>query len=168
MMSLVGGNAEAGKKVFVERNELACVRCHKIGDKGGEVGPVLTEIGKQKTREYLLESIVHPNKEIAKGFDTVVIELDDGSLVTGIVKSETPTELTLINADAKTFTVKKDAIVVERMASRRCRKICATKCRHATCAIWSSISPRWANQHHPRMSNMVQNNKSLTKRLPAG
>ena len=104
-LTLAGGDAERGRKVFFEKTALSCVRCHKINDYGGEVGPDLTKIGADKTRDYLLESLVEPNKTIAKGFETVVLTLDDGRPVSGIVKSETAKELTLITAEAKTVTV---------------------------------------------------------------
>jgi quinoprotein glucose dehydrogenase len=104
-MALAGGDAERGRRVFFEKTALSCVRCHKISDAGGEVGPDLTKIGADKNREYLLESLVDPNKTIAKGFETVVLTLDDGRPLSGIVKSENAKELTLITPEAKTVTV---------------------------------------------------------------
>src|SRR5262249_16301363 len=65
--TLVGGDAEAGRRIFFERSDVQCVRCHQIGEQGGQVGPPLTKIAEQKSREYLLESIVAPNKTIAEG-----------------------------------------------------------------------------------------------------
>src|SRR5207253_743885 len=61
--TLAGGNAAAGKKVFFERPEAQCVRCHKIEGQGGDVGPDLSHIGAQKDRNYLLESMILPNKQ---------------------------------------------------------------------------------------------------------
>ncbi|HUR29358.1 MAG TPA: HEAT repeat domain-containing protein, partial [Planctomycetota bacterium] len=59
--SLHGGDAKAGRKVFREKSELACLRCHKIEDKeGGEVGPDLVGVGKRLDRRALLESLVEP------------------------------------------------------------------------------------------------------------
>ncbi|MEX2142873.1 MAG: PVC-type heme-binding CxxCH protein [Pirellulales bacterium] len=104
-IAIAGGAADRGRAVFFDKVALSCLRCHKINDDGGEVGPDLSKIGADKTREYLLESIVEPNKTIAKGFETVVITLDDGRAVSGIVKSQTAEELTLITAEAKTVTI---------------------------------------------------------------
>jgi quinoprotein glucose dehydrogenase len=92
---LVGGNIEAGKKIFLERAEVSCVRCHKVSGEGGETGPDLTGIGARKPREYLLESIVLPNKDVAAGFESVVVSLMNGSTYAGVVKSETATGLEL-------------------------------------------------------------------------
>ena len=49
------------------------MRCHKIAGRGGDVGPDLSKIGGEKTRAYLLESIVLPNKAIAKNFESVEV-----------------------------------------------------------------------------------------------
>jgi quinoprotein glucose dehydrogenase len=104
-LALAGGDAERGREVFFGKVALSCVRCHKINETGGEVGPDLTRIAVDKTREYLLESLVDPNKAIAKGFETAVLTLDDGRSVSGIVKSQDAKELTLINAEAQTLTI---------------------------------------------------------------
>ena len=82
-VSLTGGNLERGRKIFREKVETQCLRCHKseIGD--SLVGPELTRIGKTKDRLYLLESIVQPNKIIAQDFETVVLTLNDGNITAG-------------------------------------------------------------------------------------
>jgi quinoprotein glucose dehydrogenase len=108
--TLAGGNAERGRKLFLEKSQLSCVRCHKVGETGGDVGPVLSKIGGEKNREYLLESIVTPSKAIAKGFDTAVIVNDEGQIVSGIVKQEDAKELRLMTPEGKLLTIPKDTI----------------------------------------------------------
>ena len=95
--TLYGGDAAEGKKVFFEKAEASCTRCHKINDTGGDAGPVLSDIGKRQNREYILESIVDPNRKIAPGFESLIVKLNNGKTHVGIVKSETATEL-LLNA----------------------------------------------------------------------
>jgi quinoprotein glucose dehydrogenase len=90
---LAGGNAEEGKKVFLERQDVACIRCHKINGEGGEVGPDLTGIATRKNREYILESILFPNKQIAAGFESLIVTMKNGTAYAGVFKSETPTVL---------------------------------------------------------------------------
>src|SRR5665213_2799467 len=55
--ALVGGNAAAGDKIFHNRTDVSCVRCHAVHGSGGIVGPVLDGIGARKDRRYILESI---------------------------------------------------------------------------------------------------------------
>ncbi len=108
--TLVGGNAERGRRIFFDRAEVNCLRCHTVAGKGGLVGPDLSKIGREKTREYLLESIVDPNKTIAKGFETVVLSLDDGRQVAGVLKGESDKQVQLMSPEGKLLTIPKAAI----------------------------------------------------------
>jgi quinoprotein glucose dehydrogenase len=94
--ALLGGNAAEGRRIFMEKAEASCVRCHKVQNEGAEVGPNLTGVGKRQTREYLLEAIVEPNAKIAQGFETVIVTLTNGSVHAGILKADSAEELTLM------------------------------------------------------------------------
>ena len=85
---LAGGDASLGKKIFFERQDVQCIRCHKLAGTGGEVGPDLTGVGARLTRAELLESIVLPNARIAKGFQNLVIKMKDGHSYAGLLKKE--------------------------------------------------------------------------------
>jgi quinoprotein glucose dehydrogenase len=108
--ALAGGDAERGRRIFLHKTEAACLRCHRVRGIGGEVGPDLTGIGARQPREYLLESIVDPNRQIAKGFETVILALKSGQIVSGIVKEENAQEVRLMNAEGKSLTVRKGEI----------------------------------------------------------
>jgi quinoprotein glucose dehydrogenase len=104
---MAGGDAEEGKKIFLERAEASCVRCHKINGEGGEVGPDLTGIGSRKDREYILESIIYPNKHIAAGFENVLVSLKNGSSYAGLIKSETKDSLEINSPEDGVVRVRK-------------------------------------------------------------
>jgi quinoprotein glucose dehydrogenase len=108
--TLYGGDAERGRTIFFDRTEVGCLRCHTVAGTGGKVGPDLTRFGAEKTREYLLESMIDPNKAIAKGFETVVLSLDDGRQIAGILKSEDPKQLSLMTPEGKLVTVEKSHV----------------------------------------------------------
>jgi quinoprotein glucose dehydrogenase len=101
LVSLAGGDAARGRKVFREKVEVQCLRCHKceIGD--SQVGPELTKIGASRDRRSLLESIVYPNQQIAPGFGIVSLTLKDGNMVAGRLVSEDPQTLNVESADAQ-------------------------------------------------------------------
>lgn len=105
LTALKGGSVEAGRKVFIERTEAACVRCHRIAGQGGDVGPDLSGIGSKYPREYLLASIVTPNASIAAGFESVLVVRKDGQAVTGVLKKETATELQIFSLEDGLVTV---------------------------------------------------------------
>ncbi|WP_161602334.1 PVC-type heme-binding CxxCH protein [Tautonia marina] len=108
--TLVGGDARRGRRIFFERTEAQCQRCHTIDGQGGEVGPVLSDIGAKHDRTYILESIVAPDARIAEGFETLVVATTDGQILTGIVKEDTEDSMTLMDADGKTLTIAKAQI----------------------------------------------------------
>jgi quinoprotein glucose dehydrogenase len=108
--ALAGGDAEAGRRVFFSKTEAACLRCHKVKGEGGDVGPDLAGIGGKQTREYLLEAIVDPNKQIAQGYESVVLTLSNGTVVSGVVKGEDAKEVKLLTPDGKNVAVPKAKI----------------------------------------------------------
>lgn len=107
---LAGGNAEEGRKIFRERAEVFCLRCHKVNGEGGEAGPDLTGIASRKSREYILESIIYPNKQIAQGFESVVLTLNNGTTYAGILKRETDAEIEILSPEDGPVTAKKSEI----------------------------------------------------------
>jgi putative heme-binding domain-containing protein len=103
--ALAGGNPHNGGRQFFENAVLPCARCHKINGDGGEAGPDLSLIGKQKSKEYLLESVIKPSAHIAAGFDNVTVTLKNGSTETGSLASESPTQIVLKHADGTTTNI---------------------------------------------------------------
>jgi quinoprotein glucose dehydrogenase len=108
--ALAGGEPRRGADVFWDNAVLPCVRCHKIGGDGGDAGPDLSLIAKDKTAEFLLESIIKPSAHIAPGFDIATFQLKDGSTETGSVASESATSIALKRPDGSTLTIQKDQV----------------------------------------------------------
>ena len=114
-LSLFGGDVARGRRIFFEKTEVSCLRCHKVNDQGGEVGPDLSEVGKRvlphKPRNrYLMEAIVDPNKYIAEGFGQVVITDIEGEQHTGIIKEKTKDYIVLMDAEGKKKKIRIDDI----------------------------------------------------------
>jgi len=108
--TLVGGRAEAGREIFYQRRDVSCLRCHRVDNRGGAIGPDLSGIGTEKTREYLLESLVLPNRTIAKGFEPVVIVTEDGVIHSGLVESEDEQQVRLITAQGERIEIDSSTI----------------------------------------------------------
>jgi quinoprotein glucose dehydrogenase len=107
---LFGGNPDAGKKIFFERADVQCVRCHRINGTGGDVGPDLSHVSAQKDRRYLLESIVFPNRQIAQGYESVMVTLKNDDSYAGVFKSENETNLVINTPQSGLVTIKKTDI----------------------------------------------------------
>jgi quinoprotein glucose dehydrogenase len=103
--ALAGGDANRGGHQFFENSVLPCARCHKVNGDGGEAGPDLTLVGKEKSKEYLLESVIKPSAHIAQGFDIVTVTLKNGETETGSLASESPTQIVLKHADGTTTNI---------------------------------------------------------------
>ena len=114
--SLEGGNASRGKKIFFERTQVSCVRCHKFDGRGGDVGPVLDKLGLEKDRKYLLEAIVKPNAAIAKNFESLTIVDFDGIITTGIVKTNNDKLVELLTAEGKFVKIAKEDIDFQKQS----------------------------------------------------
>jgi quinoprotein glucose dehydrogenase len=108
--ALEGGDAAAGQDIFMNKTSVSCSRCHGIVPDDKRVGPSLAGIGGKKSRRELLESLLLPNKTIAEGFATVVLTLDTGKTVTGIILEEANGALRLVDDQTNEFTVSADAI----------------------------------------------------------
>jgi quinoprotein glucose dehydrogenase len=113
---LEGGEVELGRRIFFERTDVQCVRCHKISGTGGEVGPDLTKIDPKKDRAYLLESIVLPNKVIAEGWGQTAFQLRNDSVEVGRIEKETPEEIVLIQGDGIRKTISKAEVKARKEA----------------------------------------------------
>ena len=107
---LYGGDPAAGKKIFFERAEVFCSRCHQMNGEGGEAGPKLTGVGGRNPREYLLESIIFPNNKIATGWENVVVTMKDGRSYAGKVTKESETQLFLNSPEDGDLTLTKSNI----------------------------------------------------------
>lgn len=114
--TLAGGDAEKGRNHFLNNSAVYCQRCHKLDGQGGDVGPALNGLASQmgKDRRYFLESIVLPSATIAKGFETAVLTLTDGRVVSGVVKEDNKKQIKILTAEAKELI-----IAAEDIESRR-------------------------------------------------
>jgi putative heme-binding domain-containing protein len=60
-----------------------CLRCHKFGERGGQIGPDLTAISKRFDGRTLLESILDPSKVIDPKYHNSQYALSDGRVIAG-------------------------------------------------------------------------------------
>lgn len=108
-----GGNSFEGYKIFTERPDVDCIRCHRVNCQGGQDnGADLSDIGAIKAREYLLEAIVSPNQRVADGYPIPsLLALADGRIVTGHVWKEKDGIIGIVTSDGETLVIPKDTVV---------------------------------------------------------
>lgn len=79
------GDIKDGERLFTAQG---CIACHAIDLKAEQKGPYLGAAGAKFTRDYLIDSILDPNKVVAQGFRTAVFTMKDGSAKMGFVTGE--------------------------------------------------------------------------------
>src|SRR5205807_5924929 len=78
------GDPLKGERVY-RRKELGCVTCHSIGGAGGKVGPDMTSLGASAVVDYIVESVIAPNKKVKEGFNSIQLTTKDGQDLAGIL-----------------------------------------------------------------------------------
>ena len=84
LVSTGGGNPKNGEKTFTR----LCIGCHKMFDKGGEIGPDLTSY-QRNDEGALLMSLVAPGAEIREGYENVIIKTKLGTVHSGFLVQNT-------------------------------------------------------------------------------
>lgn len=97
------GDAPRGRVVY----ERICAQCHTLFDVGGTVGPDLTGSARSDL-DYILQNMVDPNAVIPNEYRTSTIELKDDRVITGIVKSQDQSALTVATANETLVLPRKD------------------------------------------------------------
>ncbi|MCE9594700.1 MAG: HEAT repeat domain-containing protein [Planctomycetes bacterium] len=116
--SLHGGDPELGRALYREKTELSCIKCHRIqdGGEGGNVGPLLGGLGNRSTRLALLESVVEPNRKIARGYDATQFVTTDDQLLEGRILSETPDAIRVLDSEGRDHELHPSDVAVRRPA----------------------------------------------------
>ncbi len=97
-----GGSADAGAELFVKH----CAACHRLGQRGGLIGPQLDGIG-QRGPERLLEDILNPSRNVDEAFRTTIVTLNDGRVVAGLRLREEGADVVFADATGKEVRVAK-------------------------------------------------------------
>lgn len=102
-----------GHEVFQQ----ACAMCHRLRNEGYEVGPdLLGQLGMPE--ESLLRDILAPSERIRPGYETTMVRMRDGDSVTGILKDDGATSLTLVQAGGlEQVLLRKDVAEAQRLST---------------------------------------------------
>lgn len=93
-------DAARGTKVY----DNVCAACHRYAGRGMEIGPNLETV-RGWDREKLLLNILDPNREVAANYIAYVIDLKDGSSLSGMITEETAGSIKLKRIGAAEETI---------------------------------------------------------------
>ena len=106
-------NFEVGQQLF---KAAACIGCHKLNNQGNTIGPDLTKLPPEYSKVDVLEHILNPSKKIDQKYQSNVIVLTSGKVLTGLIVEETDDTLKLIDTPA---TPEKTAIILRSEIENR-------------------------------------------------
>ncbi len=104
------GNPGRGAVLYAAPSH-ACVSCHRVGKIGGDVGPDLSQLAAKQSLEYIVESLLWPQRTVTDKYKAVAILTADGEVVRGYRESETDEAVTIRDtASGRTRTVAQEDI----------------------------------------------------------
>lgn len=107
--SLGSGDIRRGQLVF-QNSKAACSACHAIGYLGGTIGPDLSRIGKIRTERDLLEALLFPSVSFVRSYEPILIVTKSGKSFNGLIRRETPEEITLATGAKEEARILRDDI----------------------------------------------------------
>ena len=78
------GSVGTGEGVFAAN----CLACHRIGDRGGRLGPDLSRIGTARARAAIARQIRGNMADFRTGFEPVTLTTPNGQQIQGVKKNE--------------------------------------------------------------------------------
>jgi putative heme-binding domain-containing protein len=96
---MVGGDPARGEAVFFGE-QAKCANCHRVRDKGGVVGPDLTNLA-GRDRAWVYRNINEPSASIHPEYVSWTVTLKDGRVAMGVVRAEGADALKVGDIDAK-------------------------------------------------------------------
>jgi len=84
------GDGTRGEVIFRER----CMVCHRIGEEGGQVGPVMGEFQKHGKGQILL-NFLDPNKTVQPDYLGYLVKLKNGEIAMGRILEDTTAGLSV-------------------------------------------------------------------------
>jgi putative heme-binding domain-containing protein len=88
------GDVRRGQLVF-HSEKASCAMCHKLGHRGGLLGPDLTNIGRIRNERELLEATLYPSATFVRGYEPFIVSTRSGQSHTGIMRKDGPDEVVL-------------------------------------------------------------------------
>ncbi len=104
---LRGGSWARGREVFFSE-QAQCGKCHQVRGRGGIVGPDLSNLI-HRDYESVLRDIREPSAAINPDYITTLVELKNGRMLTGVLRTEGG-KLVVRNATDQQFVVSREQI----------------------------------------------------------
>ena len=108
---LYTGDASDGGRLFASN----CVTCHRAGEGGGSLGPDLTTITAQRSRQAMISSVRNPSASIGRGYRPVTLLTNSGRRIHGTIKGEDAFSIQIMDSNQRLLGfAKSDLLELDR------------------------------------------------------
>ena len=105
------GDLERGRTLYFGKS--ICYSCHTLGGEGGNLGPDLTSIQRDRSAHDLLEAIVYPSATFVREYETYRIKTKTNEYL-GIIRENTPDAILLATSPKTSVRIpRKDILSTE-------------------------------------------------------
>ncbi len=87
---LAKANLGNGRRVYSK----TCQNCHRLFGTGGQIGPEITGSNRANL-DYVLENMLDPSAVVGRDYQMTVVALNDGRVISGLLKQESDSALTI-------------------------------------------------------------------------
>jgi len=108
------GDDAAGERYFFGKGN--CSGCHMVKGRGGNVGPDLSNLGRQRRLGQIQQALRDPASLQTPGYRLVSVRLRDGASLQGLVKNESNYDLQLQTLDGSLRLLSREQIAEETRA----------------------------------------------------
>jgi putative heme-binding domain-containing protein len=102
------GDVAQGEAIYNGKGQ--CGTCHTINGRGGLIGPDLTNLGARATVRRIREALTVAQPHPPAGYRPVLIRLNDGSSVRGVLKNENNFSFQVLGMDDRLHLLSSDEI----------------------------------------------------------
>jgi putative heme-binding domain-containing protein len=110
--TLARADLSNGRAVF----QKTCASCHTLYGKGGNIGPDLTGANRDNI-DYILQNVLDPSATVTADYRVTLLQLDDGRVLSGLVKARTDRTVTLQTVN-ETLTIEAATIEGEKLTDQ--------------------------------------------------
>ncbi|MEE2778041.1 MAG: hypothetical protein VYE73_14895 [Acidobacteriota bacterium] len=96
---VVAGNARSGSILYRSKGE--CSGCHRVGGRGGLLGPDLSDVGWIRSPEHIETSLLRPGDVVDDSYRKVAVELKSGGEVVGLLRNESTYSIQMLDETGK-------------------------------------------------------------------
>ena len=105
----IPGNAQHGRAIFQGKG--GCGACHAIDGKGGEIGPSLSMVGRERSLGFLREKLLTPSRSLTPGYSTIMVTLRDGQTIRGINKGYDDFSAQLLDVNKRFYSFRREEVL---------------------------------------------------------